>query len=188
MIGKSSFWPVIQGRTNSLTIASHQIRCSSSTKKGEDESNHTTGDRSINDDYFPEGTDYEEEYHPMRKGSSKSSSREDELDKFVPTFLTSNNATTEGDIGRVVHNVVITNQDTFMSKNISDKTFEKLQTLVGKASELKKKMFRVRHNESVIETEVKDEHAKDYKTDDMEQTNNRSNNNTNRRYVVPTMF
>lgn len=124
----------------------------------------------------------------MRKGFSKAPPREEDVEKFVPTFLMSNNnATTEIDIGRVVNNIVVTNQDAFMAKNISDKTFEKLQTLVGKASELKKKMFRVKDKESVIETEVKDEHAKDYKIDDVEQTNNRSNN-TNRRHVVPTMF
>ncbi|KAL2726150.1 Sex-regulated protein janus-A [Vespula maculifrons] len=175
-------------RANALTIAGHQIRWSSSAKKEEDESNHSTGDRSINDDYFPEGTDYEDEYQSMRKGFSKAPPREEDVEKFVPTFLMSNNnATTEIDIGRVVNNIVVTNQDAFMAKNISDKTFEKLQTLVGKASELKKKMFRVKDKESVIETEVKDEHAKDYKIDDVEQTNNRSNN-TNRRHVVPTMF
>ncbi|KAK2588092.1 hypothetical protein KPH14_004153 [Odynerus spinipes] len=172
---------------NPLTIASQEIRWSSVKKAAEDDSNRSSGDRPFNDDYFPEGHDYEDDFNvdKTQRRSSKSP-REDDADRFVPELLLSDLRTMEAGFARSLNFGILTDQENaFMSKNISDKTFEKLQTLVGKASKLKRKVFRVRHKRSVNETDIKDNHANDFQIDKTGMDSDECNNKNNNRRVVP---
>jgi len=121
-----------------------------------------------NDDYFPQGDEYENDFSRKgrRKREKKNSNDDtmnnddyekderddrDDRDHFQPTFLMlEDNGCISGDpLMRFIAHVDMTNQmrtdegTMLMTKRISDKdAIEKLQTLIEKVTEFKRRVFR----------------------------------------------
>lgn len=126
-----------------------------------EESKLPYSDRQGNDDYFPQGEEYEEEigtddYHLGKTTPNKKPSRlDDEFDNFESMMLMfENNKCINGDpltrfITRVHFSSVeeLTETDQIMSKKISNKdAVEKLQALIEKVTEFKRRVFHPKHD------------------------------------------
>lgn len=131
-----------------------------------EESKLSYSDRQGNDDYFPQGEEYEEEIgtddYQLDKTTSKTPSKKpshlnDEYDNFEPAMLVfESNKCINGDsltrfITRVhfpnVEELMETNRTMLMSKKISNKdAVEKLQALIEKVTEFKRRVFHPKHD------------------------------------------
>jgi len=143
-----------------------------------------------NDDYFPQGEEYEEEigiddYQLGKKTPSKKPPRvDDEHDNFKPTMLMfEDNKCIKRDplTTFITHvhfsNIELTKADQIMltSKKVSNKdAVEKLQTLIEKVTELKRRVFRLKHE--APKTEVTTDGREEKKI----ANENKSNESTNR--------
>lgn len=140
-------------------VTDNSRRCSES----ELEESKLSYDKQSNDDYFPQGEEYEEEIgtddHQLDKKTSRKKPlrSEDAYDNFGPTMLMfENNIYFNGGpltkfITRVhfSSNAELTEADRMMlmSKKVSHKdTVEKLQTLIEKVTEFKRRVFRPEHD------------------------------------------
>lgn len=115
-------------------------------------------DRQANDDYFPQGEEYEEEIgvndsQLSKKTPSKISPKniEDEYDNFKPTMLTLENNKCINPLKRFITRVhfpsgeelIEANRTMLMSKKVSNKdAVEKLQILIEKVTEFKRRVFQ----------------------------------------------
>lgn len=137
--------------------------------------------RSQNDDYFPQGDEYEDEigtddygYFPDSKKSQKqrgrkspkSSATDEDHDDFTPALLASSRRSSAPMIRT---RKVDSSTGTVLSKNVSQKdTLESLQALVEKAAEFKRRIFRSAVSDG--ETESKIQTRDDKKTGSAEQS------------------
>lgn len=150
-------------RSNSYFLQKHFVTdlCDCSDRKFEEPKSH--GDRQSYDDYFPQGEEYEEEigtdnYQLGKKPSSKKSPShlEDEYDNFKPTMLMfENNKSVNGDpLTRFITRAHFSSEELtesdrtmLMSKKISNEdAVEKLQTLIERVTEFKRRVFRPKHD------------------------------------------
>ncbi|KAG5307153.1 JANA protein, partial [Acromyrmex insinuator] len=122
------------------------------------------------DDYFPQGEEYEDEIgideqqldKKIKKPSKEPPIVDDEYDNFEPMLLFENNKYVNGGpltrfITRVHFSSIeeLTEPDriTLMSEKVSNKdAIEKLETLIEKVAEFKRRVFRSKHEALKIET------------------------------------
>nr|XP_012214529.1 PREDICTED: uncharacterized protein LOC105667358 [Linepithema humile] len=117
-------------------------------------------DKQLHDDYFPQGDEYEEEIgtgdHQLGKKSKKPPRSDDEYDNFKPIILMFENdkCVSGGPLTKLITHVHFPNtglietvQTILMSKRISDQeAVEKLQILIDKVTEFKRRAFRDKSN------------------------------------------
>lgn len=121
-------------------------------------------DKQGNDDYFPQGEEYEEEIgiddHQLGKKTprqKKPPRSEDAYDNFEPTMLMfeNNNYLNGGPLTRFITRVHFSSDEELteadrtmlMSMKVSNKdAVEKLQTLIEKVTEFKRRVFRPGHD------------------------------------------
>lgn len=146
------------------------------------------GDRSRNDDYFPQGEEYEDEIgmdkHQMGYNRGKQSTTQDdeEHDNFQPTMLMFHDKKNvirdplTRFITYVYSPIEPDRQTMLMSNTISDKdAIEKLQTLIEKATEFKRRVFRSKTDtKSDPPTEVKEKTVRKDETSNSKTTNESS--------------
>lgn len=141
-------------------------------------------DKQVNDDYFPQGEEYEEEIgiddHQIgnKTPRKKPPRSEDVYDNFEPTILMFENSNyfNGGPLTRFITRVHFSNDEEadrtmLMLKKVSDKdAVEKLQTLIEKVTEFKRRVFQ-----------TKDDAPKTGTTTEEKNTNeNENNESTNR--------
>lgn len=129
-----------------------------------------------NDDYFPQGEEYEEEIgtddyqlgKKIKNPSKEPSIVDDEYDNFEPTMLLFENSkyVNGGPLTRFITRVhfssieelIESDRIMLMSEKVSNKdAVEKLQTLIEKVAEFKRRVFRSKHEPAKIETDGRKE-------------------------------
>lgn len=146
-----------------------------------DEPKLTYTDRVRNDDYFPQGEEYEDEIgideHQLgnikkiqQKQKPPADSTSEEHDLFQPTVLFEGRKSSSRNplrrfIQRVDSSIPVPRQAMLMTKRVSDKdAVEKLQALIEKATEFKRRVFRTKNNTAKSSTrtdEAKQEQIED---------------------------
>lgn len=147
-----------------------------------------------NDDYFPQGEEYEEEigtddYQLGKKTPRKKSpSVDNEYNNFEPTMLMFENekCISGGPLTRFITRVHFSSIEdladrlVLMSKKVSSKdAVEKLQTLIEKVTEFKRRVFQLKYEASKTGT-ITEERKKDGKKEKKIANENDSNESMNR--------
>lgn len=150
-------------------------------------------DKILHDDYFPQGEEYEEEIgtgdQQLGKKIKKPPRSDNEYDSFKPAILMFENDKCGGPLTRLITHMHFPNTGLLetvptilMSKRTSDQeAVEKLQILIDKVTEFKRRAFRQKSNAAKSEGQGGDE-KKVSDGSDRAETTNRSGL-TNRKHV-----
>lgn len=115
-------------------------------------------DKLLHDDYFPQGEEYEEEIgtgdHQLGRKNKKPPRSDDEYDNFKPTILMFENDKyiSGGPLTKLITHVHFPNTGLIeivqtMSKKVpNQEAVEKLQILIDKVTEFKRRVFRDKSN------------------------------------------